>query len=599
MAKTRKSAATAPETDPETTLVADVAAPPGDYTVVARRYRPQQFQDLIGQEHVAQAMQNAIQTGRIAHAYLFTGARGVGKTSAARILAKALNCVKGPTVHPCDQCDICKSVATGDDVDVLEIDGASNNKVEEIRDLRNNVGFRPTRARTKIYIIDEVHMLTTSAFNALLKTLEEPPAHVKFIFATTEVQKIPITILSRCQRFDFAQVGPRQIFESLKHIVGREGLKAEDDALHLVAKRAAGSMRDSQSILDQLLAFSEGELTAAKVHALLGTAGDERLLSLAAAILANDARTALGVVQEATLAGLQLAELLDQLIDHWRGLMLAIVGGADYAELPGVPSYQAALRDQATQTNLDTVLAGLDVLTTARLKTRQTPHVGIILEMTVVRLSQLEQLVAVTQLLAGGAMPSSGKVGSAEAPKKKQGLEGPTQVSAGGTEKKATTEPTTITAANIAQVWPQIVDAIGGMAAMNLGKARVPAISGPNSLLIPFSVQYNPAFEYVRGERCLQQVRSALQKRTGQEWTVRVERDSLPSGQMSAEPEPPPRRDQQAEWLKLPMFATAATHLGAQLLRMDDDFNPTGPAYTTPAVPDTDELTPTGSADED
>ena len=242
---------------------------PAGYTVVARRYRPQQFADLIGQEHVAAALTNAIASGRIAHAYLFTGARGVGKTSAARILAKALNCEKGPTATPCDECDICKSIANGDDVDSIEIDGASNNKVDEARDLRSNVGFRPTRARFKIYIIDEVHMLTTGAFNALLKTLEEPPAHVKFILATTEVQKIPITILSRCQRFDFATVNAVKIFDSLKRVVASEGLKADDDALQIVAKRANGSMRDSQTLLDQLLSFSDGPLTAERVHALL------------------------------------------------------------------------------------------------------------------------------------------------------------------------------------------------------------------------------------------------------------------------------------------------------------------------------------------
>src|SRR5688500_14160485 len=247
------------------------------YLVIARKWRPQTFVDIAGQEHITQTLQNAISADRIAHAYLFTGARGVGKTSAARILAKALNCEKGPTPTPCDQCDSCKAIADGQDVDVVEIDGASNNRIDEARDLRQNVGFRATRSRYKIYIIDEVHMLTTQAFNALLKTLEEPPPHVKFIFATTEVQKIPITILSRCQRFDFAHVGPAKIFEQLKAIVKREGHEADDEALKLVARRAAGSMRDSQSLLDQLLASGQGKLTAEHVHAVLGTAGDERV----------------------------------------------------------------------------------------------------------------------------------------------------------------------------------------------------------------------------------------------------------------------------------------------------------------------------------
>ena len=310
------------------------AEPPAGYTVVARRYRPQQFADLIGQEHVARALTNAITSGRIAHAFLFTGARGTGKTSTARILAKALNCVHGPTPTPCDVCDICKSVANGDDVDVLEIDGASNNKVDEIRDLKSNVGFRPQRARFKIYIIDEVHMLSNSAFNALLKTLEEPPPHVKFLFATTEVQKIPITILSRCQRFDFSAIGPAKVFETLKYIVKKEGLEADDDALHIIARRAAGSMRDAQTLLDQLLGFSDGVLTADKLHALLGTAGDDRVGALAGAILGKDAAQALDIVAQAAGAGLQLGELLDQLIDYWRGLMLVHVAGDAARDLP-------------------------------------------------------------------------------------------------------------------------------------------------------------------------------------------------------------------------------------------------------------------------
>ena len=302
---------------------------PAEYTVVARRYRPQQFADLIGQEHVASALVNALQSNRVAHAYLFTGARGVGKTSAARILAKALNCVKGPTPTPCDECDSCKAVAVGEDMDVVEIDGASNRGIDDARGLRQNIAFRPTRSRFKIYIIDEVHMLTKEAFNALLKTLEEPPEHVKFIFATTEVQKIPITILSRCQRFDFANVGPGKIFDQLKRIVAKEGRQADDEALKLIARRAGGSMRDSQSLLDQLLASSTGKLTVEQVNAVLGTAGDERVTELASAILARDAKTALDLIAVWVEQGLQISELVDQLVAYWRALMLVSCGGPE------------------------------------------------------------------------------------------------------------------------------------------------------------------------------------------------------------------------------------------------------------------------------
>ncbi|HMC10226.1 MAG TPA: DNA polymerase III subunit gamma/tau, partial [Pirellulaceae bacterium] len=199
------------------------------YVVVARRYRPQDFSQLIGQAQVSQALANAITTNRVGHAYLFTGARGVGKTSTARIFAKALNCVRGPTTEPCGECDICQGIASGDDVDVIEIDGASNRGIDEIRQLRSNVNVRPSRARYKIYIIDEVHMLTTEAFNALLKTLEEPPPHVKFIFATTEPNDVPITIRSRCQRFDFGGISIPRILDRLKGIVTAEGMKADDE----------------------------------------------------------------------------------------------------------------------------------------------------------------------------------------------------------------------------------------------------------------------------------------------------------------------------------------------------------------------------------
>jgi DNA polymerase-3 subunit gamma/tau len=286
-----------------------------NYTVLARRYRPQQFADLVGQEAVAQALVNALESGRVAHAYLFTGARGVGKTSTARILAKALNCEKGPTAKPCDQCEICQAIMSGEDTDVLEIDGASNTGVDNIRELRSNVQFRPSRSRFKIYIIDEVHMLSVSAFNALLKTLEEPPPHVKFIFATTEVQKIPITVLSRCQRFDFGGISITRILERLKEIIAAEKMDAEEEALETIARRAGGSMRDAQSLLDQLLAFSGNKLTVATAHQLLGTAHEEHVTAIAGAVLGKDAKKVLEFLNEIANQGQQLGEVLDQLIE--------------------------------------------------------------------------------------------------------------------------------------------------------------------------------------------------------------------------------------------------------------------------------------------
>jgi len=365
------------------------ATPPpearSEYTVVARRYRPQQFADLIGQESVAQALTNAIQSGRVAHAYLFTGARGVGKTSTARILAKALNCVKGSSTTPCDQCDMCRAIAAGEDVDVLEIDGASNRGIDEVRAIRNSVATRPQRARYKIYIIDEVHMLTAPAFNALLKTLEEPPPHVKFIFATTEVQKIPITILSRCQRFDFGGINASRILQQLKQVVAGEGMKADEEALRIIARRAGGSMRDAQSLLEQLLSFGGDRLTADAVHSVLGTAADDRVVEIASAILNRDPNAALALVARCADEGLQLGELLDQLIEYWRGLMLLNCSEGQFADLNVAEHHQTAAREQAGAQTLDSLLAGLDVLTTTKARLRTSAHGQVLLERAVVR----------------------------------------------------------------------------------------------------------------------------------------------------------------------------------------------------------------------
>src|SRR3954471_16367892 len=231
------------------------------YVVLARKWRPQSFEDLVGQEHVSTTLGNAIAQNRVAHAFLFTGVRGVGKTTSARILAKALNCVNGPTAKPCQVCPQCKEITSGSDVDVQEIDGASYNGVDEVRRLQETLPYRPQRDRFKIFIVDEVHMLSNAAWNAFLKTLEEPPPHVKFIFATTEVHKVPVTILSRCQRYDFKLIGAQQIAARLRFVLDHEGIAAEDDAVAVLAREAAGSMRDAMSLLDQVIAFSGESLT--------------------------------------------------------------------------------------------------------------------------------------------------------------------------------------------------------------------------------------------------------------------------------------------------------------------------------------------------
>lgn len=362
------------------------------YTVVARRYRPKSFSELVGQENVSQALATAIRTGRIGHAYLFTGARGVGKTSTARIFAKALNAGTGPTADPDLDSDIARAIDAGEDMDVLEIDGASNRGIEEIRQLRANVNVRPSRSRFKIYIIDEVHMLTTQAFNALLKTLEEPPEHVKFIFCTTDPEKIPITVLSRCQRFDFPPVKKDAIQERLRFICQQEGFQADDEALALIARRAAGSMRDSQSLLEQILSFSEGKITVESVQELLGTADDSSLWEMVERFIAHDAVSVLQAVEASVGQGVEPGQFAEQLLGYLRDLMTRSVGApADLLRhVHSITPEQ--LSDQASRWGMQSLIAAMQILDESLVRMRHSMHGRTLLEMTLVQIAQLHRL---------------------------------------------------------------------------------------------------------------------------------------------------------------------------------------------------------------
>ncbi|MBN8603453.1 MAG: DNA polymerase III subunit gamma/tau [Planctomycetes bacterium] len=362
------------------------------YTVVARRYRPKSFSELVGQENVSQALATAIRTGRIGHAYLFTGARGVGKTSTARIFAKALNAGTGPTADPDLDSDIARAIDAGEDMDVLEIDGASNRGIEEIRQLRANVNVRPSRSRFKIYIIDEVHMLTTQAFNALLKTLEEPPEHVKFIFCTTDPEKIPITVLSRCQRFDFPPVKKDAIQDRLRYICQQEGFQADDEALALIARRAAGSMRDSQSLLEQILSFSEGKITVESVQELLGTADDSSLWEMVERFIAHDAVSVLQAVEASVGQGVEPGQFAEQLLGYLRDLMTRSVGApADLLRhVHSITPEQ--LSDQASRWGMQSLIAAMQILDESLVRMRHSMHGRTLLEMTLVQIAQLHRL---------------------------------------------------------------------------------------------------------------------------------------------------------------------------------------------------------------
>ena len=294
------------------------------YQVLARKWRPQAFSEVVGQEHITRTLQNSITSGRIGHAFLFIGSRGIGKTTTARILAKALNCLKsdGPTPEPCGNCPNCTAIAEGRHMDVIEIDGASNNKVEDVRDIREQIRLAPSSARYKIYIIDEVHQLSSAAFNALLKTLEEPPEHAIFVLATTEAHKVPATIVSRCQRFDFRRVGQEHLVQLLRHIVEQEGIRYEEEALYAIARAADGGVRDSESILDQLISYCRNEITFNDVFEVLGLVDWQVLHNLSDAMHARDIGAQLKIVDEVVIDGKDLGQFVHEVLRYFRNLLV-------------------------------------------------------------------------------------------------------------------------------------------------------------------------------------------------------------------------------------------------------------------------------------
>ncbi len=373
------------------------------YTVLARKYRSQTFAEVIGQAPIATTLANSIKAGRIHHGYLFTGTRGTGKTSMARILAKSLNCLKsdGPTVTPCLECESCRLIAEGQDLDVLEIDAASNTGVDNIRELRSNAAFRPARARFKIYIIDEVHMLSTQAFNALLKTLEEPPEHVKFILATTELQKVPATIQSRCQRFNFRNIGVDDIAGRLESIVTDEGAKPDAAVLRRIARLAGGSMRDALSILDQLLAVSPKKLSPEALDELLPPAQDEQGRQLMQRVADGDVPAALQLVEEIVSAGRGLDAFVTDLIEVVRTLLVLRTCGADSAMVDVPAATREDFASLAQRFELSHYVQMIAMLEELRRTVRHSSAGRAILDAVIVRMARITQWAAIETILAG------------------------------------------------------------------------------------------------------------------------------------------------------------------------------------------------------
>jgi DNA polymerase-3 subunit gamma/tau len=577
-----------------------------EYVVVARRYRPQTFDELIGQDHVARALKGAIAANRVGHAYLFTGARGVGKTSSARILAKALNCEQGPTATPCNKCDICLAVNAGSDVDVIEIDGASNRGIEESRQLRQNVNIRPSRARFKIYIIDEVHMLTREAFNALLKTLEEPPEHVKFIFCTTEANKIPITILSRCQRFDFAGIHLPSIVERLSQIVAAEGVTAEPEALAILARRAAGSMRDSQSLLEQLLAIGGETITTADVHAMLGTAGDARLSKLVADLTSRNAAGAIAELDAATAEGVDVGQLLEQLLGYFRDLMVAAVGCPADTLLHTAPARHQQLAESSREIGLETILAIMQILDHTLSRLRYSTQSRTLTEMALVRIASLEQLddladlisqlqsgdfssdpPAAASLRGGTSVPaatpaakkkaepaltpaSEGRTSASEGSHTAAGDSSASAVGVPAAEANAALPPAELTGAGALRVWQAALTGLEGLLASNASLCESVASPAAGRLVATFRAKYTACRAFCERADQVAHLERALAEAAG--GRIKLEFATIADAPQAAAQQrrAVPQRQRVAEVSEHPMIKRATELFDARVTRLEE-----------------------------
>lgn len=369
-----------------------------NYLVTARKWRPQIFEDVVGQQHITQTLQNSIRSGKIAHAFIFSGPRGIGKTSTARILAKSLNCPNHKNYNPCNKCEICESITNGTNLDVIEIDGASNRRIDEIRTLRESAKYAPSTVKYKIYIIDEVHMLTNESFNALLKVLEEPPEHVIFIFATTDIHKVPATILSRCQRYEFRRLTTEEITQHLIKICQYENIQYEEDALRYIARRADGAMRDAQSLLDQLIVYSNGNIKISEISDVLNIIDVELYFEICDAILNRKIAEAFRIVNQIYFKGWELNTFLLDLIEHFRNILSVIV--TDSTELiDGSEAIKERYRSFAKKFSSRDILRIISFLTKTQNELRQTSNPKLKLEIALAQLIELPRSVEIDELI--------------------------------------------------------------------------------------------------------------------------------------------------------------------------------------------------------
>jgi len=502
------------------------------YQVLARKWRPQFFSELVGQEHVATTLLNALKSSRMPHALLFTGPRGVGKTSAARILAKSLRCPNAKDFIPCDKCPDCLEIAQGRAIDVIEIDGASNNGVENIRELRETVGYMPSKGKYKIYIIDEVHMLSTSAFNALLKTLEEPPPHVVFIFATTEPQKIPVTILSRVQRFDFRRIPVRKIVERLQVITDAEGVTAEPQALWLIGRESEGSMRDSQSLLDQVITFCGKKVTHNQVVEVLGLTDRTILSATLKALIDRNAQTCLDIIEKIFRLGYDPKQFAQDLLAHLRNLMIVKVttmsgskftkeNQLEFLDLPDqeieeLKKFSENLSEEDVHLLFDMTLKGTTDVVRA-----QDPR--IVLEMLLLRLSQAPRLISIEKLIAqmgAGKIPSVATASPSPSPSSSSSSS--SSISTSPAPPRKISPPIDLATAN--ERWPVLVEDIKRekpMLGAKLEYAVVQSLEGGN-LAISFKKEQEFFYQQVAQGDIVQQLMDLVGKHWGQPYKIEV-----------------------------------------------------------------------------
>jgi len=523
------------------------------YEVLARKWRPQQFDQVVGQGHVTQTLQNAIGSSRVAHAYLFVGPRGVGKTSIARIMAKALNCMTNRKGIPCDQCDACREISNGNSLDVLEIDGASNTGVDNIRDLRDNVKFLPARGPFKIYIIDEVHMLSIGAFNALLKTLEEPPPHVKFIFATTEPQKVPATILSRCQRFDLRRISTGDIAAHLGKISKAEGVEIDDDALYALARGAEGGLRDAESALDQVISFRGKTITEEDVLSVFGLVSRQHLETLCSAVLDGNIPDILRVIAELDAAGKDLQRLAAEVLDYFRNI-LVMAYAPEVIDRQEVPEYQWKLyKEQAGKVDSGRLTRMVEVLILAQGQLKFAISRRIILEMALIRaarsatIATLDEVIKELKLAADGV--ETGASGSSFTPVN-QGRSTPEPTAYRGnaepSPQKKTSEPVNSPSDQppgdelqlLTNHWPQICAKVGHMAPLARSYVKD---TRPFSLTeMVCEVGCDPEFTghipYLQHAKCVLALQHAIADVIGRKVSVHViELDQAQTGQLPSD----------------------------------------------------------------